>query len=216
MSHIKTFYSLSFFPYRGLNKQGYKCRREFFNHLYFYHIWSCCTLLASQIKLNLLMSFTQNAMRPFTRNASKKSLAGALEQQPTVVKLWWVELMFSNINSKQDVWWDTELHYFSSFESIVTEYSVLLYFRIHAVIWGSQLISNWVNVFVNTLILDHNRIQMQENRTGSCIQTESILDSYFNQWRCVLKYWKLNYILNLPSTHKQQTLFSICSHACPL
>lgn len=86
------------FPsHRGLNKQGYKCRRECF-------IDPPPMLPAHRLvaffQVEIFVLFTQNAMRQSTRGASKKSLASALDLRPTVVTLWWAELMFEAWRSK--------------------------------------------------------------------------------------------------------------------
>lgn len=78
-----------FLSHRGLNKQGYKCRREcFIDPPLSFPVGRLVELLRGKI----CCLFTQNATRQSTSGASKKSLASAPDRRPTVATPWWAKV----------------------------------------------------------------------------------------------------------------------------
>lgn len=82
-------------------------------------------LWISHSKHNIWFHFIQNAMQQFTRNASKRSSAGAPEQRPTVEKPWWEKLMFPNIQDKAHLRSESFVTFVSSCSIFTFVHSVL-------------------------------------------------------------------------------------------
>lgn len=98
LASCHNFNTVSFLVLRGLNKQGYKCRRKLF--LFDFIFFLSQSILFSQLLQYLVIYFPQNATQQSTRDASKKSLADAPEQQRTAETQWWAKFMLSSMNVK--------------------------------------------------------------------------------------------------------------------
>ena len=92
---VRNVISLSV-SHRGLNKQGYKCRREYESGPTEGGVLGWFQQKVRPPPLfTPLLSVPQNATRPSTRSASTRSSGDVRARRPTAGRPWWVALVLS-------------------------------------------------------------------------------------------------------------------------